>query len=144
MVVDLVAITAAVCDSYCQEILQGIHQAADVYMIAVFAPSATLSRSTTAYTTSGEVTSVGYDAGGQALVGFTVGLVGTTSYIDWTTDPQWSGVTFSSAGALVYNATRGNKACAVLSWTTASPSGVPFVIALAPPGVGATIHIANP
>lgn len=140
------AITASVCDSYCQEILQGIHQAADAYMIAAYAPSATLNRSTTVYTTSGEVTSAGYDAGGQALVGIVFGLSGTTSYVDWTTDPSWSSVTFSTNGALVYNATRGNKACAVLTYAegTLTPAGVPFVIELPPPGPNATIHIANP
>lgn len=139
------AITAAVCDSYCQEILQGIHQAADAYMIAVYAPSATLNRSTTVYTTSGEVTSAGYDAGGIALVGFTVGLSGTTSYLDWSTNPSWASVTFSARGALVYNATRASKACCVLDFgETLGPAGVPFVIELPAPGPNATIHIANP
>lgn len=140
------AISSAVCDSYCQEILRGVHQETDDYYIAVYQPSATLSRATTVYAATGEVANTGdYVAGGQLLVGFTVGLVGTTSYIDWTTDPQWSNVTFSAAGALVYNATRGNKACTVLTWSpVANPAGVPFVINLLPPGADATIHIANP
>ncbi len=139
------AISPAVCDSYCQEILQGIHLAADTYMIAVYTSSATLSRATTAYTTSGEVTSSGYDAGGLALVGFTVGLSGTVSYVDWTTNPQWTGVTFSARGALIYNASQGNKACCVLDFgQTLSPAGVPFIIDLPAPGAAATIHITNP
>ena len=79
------------------------------------------------------------------ISGLTVGLSGTVSYIDWTTNPQWTDVTFSARGALIYNATQGNKSCAVLDFgQTLNPSGVPFVIDLPAPGANAVIHINNP
>ncbi len=141
------AITAAVCDSFVKELLEMTpHTSSDTYKIALYQASASLSRSTTAYTATGEVANSGdYVAGGQSLVGFTVGQSGSNTWIDWTTDPMWTGVTFSTAGALIYNATRSNKACAVLSFgQTLSPSGVPFVIALPAAGANAAIHVSNP
>lgn len=139
------AASASLCDSYVQEILQGIHQAADAYMVAVYTASASLGRSTTVYSATNEVPNSGtYVAGGQALVGFVVGLSAGVSYIDWTTDPQWTG-SIAGAFALVYNATRGNKACAVYDFGgTVTSTGDPFILALPPPGPTAMIHIANP
>ena len=49
------AITQAICTSFKSEILQGIHAAADVYKIALFTSSATLSAATTAYAVTNEV-----------------------------------------------------------------------------------------
>jgi hypothetical protein len=42
------AITAALCNSYKKEILDGVHEAADTYKIALYTSSATLSKATTA------------------------------------------------------------------------------------------------
>ena len=58
------ASTAAVTDSYKQDILNGVHQPGDTYMVALYTSSATLSKSTTAYTTSNETSGTGYTAGG--------------------------------------------------------------------------------
>lgn len=137
------AITAAVCDAYYEAILKGTHRESDAYWIALYGPSASLSAATTTYTPSGEVSASGdYEPGGVKLDGFTTGKANGAAYVDWTTNPLWVGVTFAARGALVYNRTRGNAACAVLDFgETLHPKNAPFVVELPPPGPTATIHI---
>jgi hypothetical protein len=138
------AITAALCNSYKQEILSGIHLSADTYNIALFTSSATLSKSTTAYSSTNEVANGGgYTTGGIALVGFTTGLSSDTAYIDWTTDPSWASATIAADGALIYNVTRSNKSVAVLSFGgTITSTNSTFLITLPAAGLTATVRIA--
>lgn len=110
------SLTAAVCNSYKQEILQGIHLAADTYKIAVFrSATATLDKTTTAYGTTGETTGTGYTAGGIALSGFSVSLSGDTAQLTFSA-AVWPSSSFAGEGALIYNSSRSNKAVAVLSF----------------------------
>jgi hypothetical protein len=122
------AITQAMATSFKVEILNGIHAfgsavirvsaAPDVFKIALFTSSATLGAATTAYSTSDEVSSSGtnYTAGGNTL---TVSQVptstGTTACLDFD-DTTWVSATITANGALIYNATQGNKAVAVLAF----------------------------
>lgn len=112
------AITAAICNSFKQEILAMTpHTAGDAYMIALYTSAATLSKATTAYSATNEVGASGtYVAGGQALSGFSVTLDTDTAILDWTADPLWTGATITARGALIYNSTRTNKAVAVLDF----------------------------
>jgi len=118
-------IVQAIVQSFFTDILQGIHQPTDVYRLALYSSNANLSRSTPAYTTEEEVIgSPGYDAGGQVLTGF---MVGTTpadtqdpnknawSTLDWN-DPSWPYATITARGGLVYNATKQNRAVAVIDF----------------------------
>ena len=110
-------ITAAICNSYKKEVLDGVHLAADVYKIALFTSAATLSKSTTAYAATNEVANGnGYTTGGATLAGFTTALDTDTAVLDWTTDPTWPAATITARGALIYNSTRSNKAVAVLDF----------------------------
>lgn len=140
------AATAIVCDSYVAEIVDGIHQASDVYKIALYTLMTGLTRATTVYSATNECAAGGdYAPGGLTLVGRVVGLSGTTTYIDWTTDPLWPVVSLSAAGALIYNATRANRACSVMDFGgTVTATGDAFIVALPAAGANATIHIANP
>ena len=136
---------SAICNSFKQELLQGIHLAADAYMIALYTNSAALTKATTAYAATAEVGASGtYVAGGMALVGFTVALDGDTAYIDWTTDPEWTGATITARGALIYNATRANKAVAVIDFGAdkTSTAGSFKVQLPAPAAATALIRIA--
>ena len=110
------AIVHGICDSYKQEILRGIHTDTDTYMIALYDATATLDNTTTVYTTVGEVTGTGYTAGGQALTGFSVTLSGSTAILDFTTDPVWPSATITARGALIYNASKGNRAVMVIDF----------------------------
>ena len=122
------AITQAMATSFKVEILDGIHNfgvgvvrastAADVFKLALYTSSATLGASTTAYTTSDEVSSSGtnYTAGGLTL---TISQVptssGTTAFIDFD-DLTFPSATITANGALIYNETQSNKAVAVLAF----------------------------
>lgn len=122
------AISQAMATSFKVEILDGIHNfgtgvirastAADVFKIALYTSSATLSAATTAYTTSDEVSNSGtnYTAGGKTL---TISQVptstSTTAWLDFA-DVTWDSATITANGALIYNETQGNKAVAVLAF----------------------------
>ena len=139
------ATTAAFCNSFKQELLAMTpHTAADVYKIALYTDAAaTLSKSTTAYTATGEVVGAGYTAGGMALTGFSVTMDGDTALLDWTTDPVWATATITADTALIYNSSRTNKAVAVVKFTSASSTAAAFTVQLpAPAAATGLIRIA--
>ena len=107
------AIIQAIPTSFKAEILQGIHDGADTYKMALYTSAATLGAATTVYTTTNEVVGIGYTAGGVTLSGFNVTTSGTTAILDFTTDPSWANATITARGALVYNASKSNKAVAI-------------------------------
>lgn len=116
-------ITQAMCTSFKVEILQGVHNfgptSPDTFKIALYTNSANLDAGTSVYTTANEVASANYTAGGQNLtVSTTPTSGGTTAFLSFASPVTWSGVTFTARGALIYNATEGNKAVAVLSFGT--------------------------
>ena len=110
------AITQAMATSFKSEILQEGHNlASDTIKIALYSSSATLGATTTAYTTSNEITGTGYTAGGVTLTNQTVATSGTTAYFD-ADDPTWTSASFTARGALIYNSTNSDKAIAVLDF----------------------------
>ena len=109
------SITSALCNSYKQEILEGVHASTDTYKIALFDSNAGLSAATTAYSTSGEVSGTGYTAGGETLSGFTTGLSGSTAYLTFS-DPSWANSTITARGCMIYNSSKSNKAVAVFNF----------------------------
>ena len=108
--------TQAIPTSFKAEILQGIHDSTDTYKIALYTSASTLDATATAYTTTNEVSGVGYTSGGQTLSGFSVTTSGTTAILDFTTDPSWENATITARGALIYNASKANKAVMVLDF----------------------------
>ena len=117
------AITQAMPTSFKVEILQAVHNfgptSANTFKIALYTNSATLSAATTIYSSTNEVVSTNYTAGGLALaISTTPTSGGTTAFISFTSPVTWSGVTFTTRGALIYNFTQGNKAVAVLDFGT--------------------------
>ncbi len=110
------AITQAMCTSFKEDLFQGEQDLdTDTIKIALYTSSATLDSTTTAYTTTEEITGTGYTAGGVTLTGATIGTSGTTAYVDFD-DPEWTSASFTTAGALIYNSTQSNQAIAVLSF----------------------------
>ena len=109
-------ITQAMCSSFKQQLLLGEHDLdTDVIKLALYTSAATLSAATTAYSTSDEVVGAGYTAGGNTLTGATVSLSGTTAFVDFA-DTTWTTATITARGALMYNASKSNKAIAVLDF----------------------------
>lgn len=134
------AITAAFCNSYKQEILSGTHSSSDTYKIALYTSTATLSKATTAYSATNEVSGTGYTAGGATLSGFSTSLDTDTAILDFTTDPTWASSTITARGALIYNSSKSNKAVAVLDFgsditSTAGTFTVTFPAATAAAGL---------
>ncbi len=110
------AITTAMCTSFKKELFEAVHDfTSDTFKIALYDSSATLGASTTAYSTSNEVSGTGYSAGGVALTIVAPATDGTTALVD-IGDVSWSGATFAANGALIYNSSKSNKAVAVLSF----------------------------
>lgn len=110
------SISQDITTSYKSEILQGIHDAADTYKIALYTSAAALGSTTTAYSTTNEVTGTGYTAGGIALSGFNVTTSGTTAILDFTTNPSWADASITARGALIYNSSKSNKSVYVLDF----------------------------
>ena len=111
------AITTAMCSSFKEELLKGVHDFEnDTFKMALYTSSATLDASTTAYTVTNEVSGTGYTAGGQALDSPAVTLSGTTAFVDFA-DETWTTATITARGALIYNSTAGgNPAVAVFDF----------------------------
>ena len=136
------SITTAICNSYKQEILEGVHASTDTYKIALYTSSATLGAGTTAYSSSNEVTRTNYSAGGVTLTGYTIGLSSSTAYITFS-DPSWADSTITARGCLIYNSSKTNKAVACFDFGSdvVSVSGT-FTIDLPAAGATALIRIA--
>jgi hypothetical protein len=123
------AITQAICTSFKQEILQGIHNltngsgggtttttgTGNTFKLALYTSSATLGASTTAYSATNEVSGTGYSAGGGTLTNVTPTTSGTTALTDFA-DLTFSSATITARGALIYNSstTAGSADRAVL------------------------------
>lgn len=110
------AISQAMCSSFKSEILGGVHDLdTDVIKIALYTSSATLDATTTAYSTTNEVSGTGYTAGGNTLTGAVISLDGTTAIVDFD-DTTWSAATITARGALIYNSSKSDRAIAVLDF----------------------------
>jgi len=110
------AISQALCSSFKSELLGGTHDLdTDVIKIALFTSSATLGASTTAYSTTNEVSGTGYTAGGNTLASAAISLDGTTAIVDFA-DTTWSSATITANGALIYNSSKADRAIAVLAF----------------------------
>lgn len=110
------AITSAVCNSFKQEVLVGIHDLdTDTIKIALYTSSASLGASTTAYTTSNEIVASGYTAGGNTLGGAVISLDSSTAIVDFS-DTTWAAATITARGALIYNSSKSNRAIAVIDF----------------------------
>jgi hypothetical protein len=129
--------TQAVCTSFKQELMLGAHQfgsvtivsrtsltapTTDSFKAALFFVSATINASTTAYSTTGEVTNTsgtGYTAGGVAVTNANAPATsGTTAY--WTPSANfvWTALTVTTAfdACLLYNDTQADRAVAVYTF----------------------------
>ncbi len=113
------SITSALCTSFKQEILVGTHNftasSGNSFKLALYTSSATLNASTTAYTTSNEVSGTGYTAAGAALTSVTPTTSSTTAFCDFN-DLTFSSSTITANGALIYNDTQSDKAVCTLAF----------------------------
>jgi hypothetical protein len=117
------AITQALPNSFKKQLLDGdqdfSQSGGDVFKLALYVSTATLSAATTSYTASGEVSSSGtnYTTGGKALVNSGTSVVSTKAFTNFA-DLSFQNVTLTARGCLIYNTSFNNAAVAVLSFTT--------------------------
>ena len=117
------AITSAVCTSFKVELLKGVHNftatTGNTFKIALYTSDATLGASTTAFSSSNEITNTSgtaYTSGGATLTSVTPAASGTTAVCDFA-DVSYTDATFTANGALIYNDTAtGDPACAVIAF----------------------------
>ena len=99
--------TNAICNSFKKQLMGGEHDfdsGGDTFKLAMYISTATLGASTTNYSSSGEVSSSGYTAGGKALVNSGVKVSSAIAITNFA-NLSFAAVTLSAAGALIYNTT---------------------------------------
>jgi hypothetical protein len=105
--------------SFKEEIGEGIHVlSTDVLKMALFADTATLTKATTAYAVSDEVSGTGYTAGGVTLV-LSTGYPATNGDNNREyrfDDAEWETATFTARAALIYNSSKANRSIRVIDF----------------------------
>ena len=114
------AITSTLTSSFKKELLDGTHNfqgsgSGNSFKLALYTSSATLGASTTAYTSSNEVSGTGYTATGSALTNVSPSLDGTTGITDFV-DLTFSSATITARGCLIYNDTNSDKSVACIDF----------------------------
>lgn len=125
------AITTAMCNSFKQELLGGVHDLdTDTLKVALIqdSPTGTYGAATTNYSditgNTDEAVGTNYTAGGQNLDSPVITLSGSTAFVDFA-DEVFANLTISADGCIIYNASQGDKAIAVFDFggTVTSTSG---------------------
>jgi hypothetical protein len=117
--------TQAMCTSFLGELMTATHNfttgTGNTFKAALYLSSATYNASTTAYSTSNEVTGAGYSAGGITVTNGTsptsTNSSATAGVGYWTPSASltYTGVTLTTAfnAVLIYNSSASNKAVSV-------------------------------
>lgn len=129
------AITTAMCSTFKEELLGGVHDLdTDTLKLALIRkddasnPTATYDSTTTNYSdvtgNSDEASGSGYSPGGGTLTSPVITLSGTTAFVDFA-DEAFSNVTVEASGCIIYNSSQSNKAIAVFDFggTVSATSG---------------------
>jgi hypothetical protein len=101
------AISSAICNSFKQELLVGTHNftasSGNTFKIALYTSSASLGASTTAYSTSNEISNTSgsaYSAGGATLTSVTPTLDSSTAVCDFA-DVSFTSASFTANGCSI-------------------------------------------
>ena len=115
------AITSAVCNSFKTEILTAVHNftasTGNTFNLALYTSSATINKSTTAYSATNEITNTSgtaYTAKGNALTSVTPVLDSDTAVCDFS-NSSWTSASFTARGCLIFNDSHSSDAsvCAI-------------------------------
>ena len=118
------AISQAMVTSFKKALLDGemdfSSNTSQTFKIALFTSSATLNATTTAFSTTNEVSGTGYTSGGNtlALTGTNSSVPttsGTTAFLSFA-NTTWGTATITARGALIYKSGGGDPAIAVLDF----------------------------
>ena len=116
------AITQALPNSFKLQLLNAsqdfktLGSGGDVFKLALYVSTATLSAATTSFTTAGQVSNTGtYTSGGGKLVNSGTSVISTVAFTNFA-DLSFTGVTLTARGCLIYNTSFSNAAVAVLNF----------------------------
>jgi len=110
------AITTAFANTFKKELFEGRHlvrsagNGGQVFKMALYLSSADLGASDTVYKTDGEVSGVGYTAGGQNLVASDPVVAGSAGIATFN-NVVWTSATFTAGGCMIYNSEYNNACC---------------------------------
>jgi hypothetical protein len=135
--------TQAVCNSFKTELMNGIHALGttvvragttkDSFKAALFLASATINKSTTAYSTTGEVSGTNYTAGGVTVTNANAPALDSDT-AHWTPSASfaWTTVTLSTAFdcCLIYNSTQSDKAVAAYTFGSQTVTAGNFTLTM--------------
>jgi hypothetical protein len=140
--------TQSMCTSFLGEVLTATHNfgtaptrgsgTADTFKAALYLASATVNASTTAYSSTGEVTGTNYSPGGVTVTNATAPLSSNTSTTAgtgyWTPSASltYTNVTLSTAfdAVLIYNSTQSNKAVSVHTFGSQTVTAGTFTLTM--------------
>ena len=116
-------ITSAICNSFKAEILKAVHNftasSGNTFNLALYTSSATLNKSTTAYSSTNEISNTSgsaYSAKGLALTSVTPVLSSDTAVCDFA-NISWTSASFTANGCLIFNDTAsGDPACCAIAF----------------------------
>jgi hypothetical protein len=126
-------IIQCIVNSFRDQMLKGQHDLlTDTLKMSLYTGEATLGPETTAYTTTGEATGTGYVAGGVVLTGTTISTGTQTLYNPAVVYVNFDNAVFNAAvtarGALIYNASKSNKAVATIDFGADKTSTTTFTV----------------
>jgi hypothetical protein len=143
-----VANTQAICNSFKTELMLGQHQfgtstlvsrtsltspTTDTFKAALYLASATVNKTTTAYSSTNEVSGTGYTAGGVTVTNANA-PANASDVTYWTPSASfaWTTVTLSTAfdAVLIYNSTQSNRAVAVYTFGSQTVTAGNFTLTM--------------
>jgi hypothetical protein len=117
------------CTSFKKELYQGIHDlSTDTIKMALYTANANLNADTTVYTTTNQVVASGYTAGGNTLTGVSINSSDYTAYVNWA-NTSWTAA-LTARCALIYNASKANRAIAVIDFGSDKTSTTTFLVTM--------------
>jgi len=123
------AIVQTQCTSFKKELYQAIHDlSTDTIKMALYTANANLGADTTAYSATNEVVASGYTAGGNTLTGVAINSLDYTAYVNWA-NTSWAAA-LTARCALLYNASKANRAIAVIDFGADKTSTTTFLITM--------------
>ena len=134
--------TQAMCTSFMGELLTGTHNftpsTGDAFKAALYLTSATYNASTTAYSSTGEVTGTNYTAGGIAVTNAnapaSTNASATAGTAYWTPSASlsYSNVTLSTAfdAVLIYNSSKSNRSVSVHTFGSQTVTAGTFTLTM--------------
>ena len=134
--------TQAMCTSFMSELMTATHNfttgTGNSFKAALYLASATVNASTTAYSSTGEVTGTNYTAGGVAVTNGTSPLSTNTSatagtaYWTPTASITYTNVTLPTAfdAVLIYNSSASNKAVSVHTFGSQTVTAGTFTLTM--------------